>query len=109
MATKTSEVTELKYKVADMALADWGRKEIAIAEHEMPGLMAIRHKHAASKPLAGVRISSSSTTLLSQTRRFPKLNDAPPTIGTTIRFIAASMISATDASSSSCNGCMKMT
>jgi adenosylhomocysteinase len=47
------------YKVADMALADWGRKEISIAEHEMPGLMSIRRKYAAQKPLAGVRISGS--------------------------------------------------
>ena len=39
MASSTLETTDLGYKVADMALADWGRKEIAIAEHEMPGLV----------------------------------------------------------------------
>ncbi|HWT15307.1 MAG TPA: adenosylhomocysteinase, partial [Patescibacteria group bacterium] len=39
------------FKVRDMDLADWGRKEIQIAEHEMPGLMSIRKKYAASKPL----------------------------------------------------------
>src|SRR5690554_6461240 len=44
------------YKVADISLAEWGRKEIAIAESEMPALMAIRRKYAASKPLAGARI-----------------------------------------------------
>ena len=55
MASSTVEVTELEYKVADMALADWGRKEITIAEQEMPGLMSIRNKYAAQKPLAGVR------------------------------------------------------
>lgn len=44
------------YKVADINLADWGRKEIAIAESEMPALMAIRRKYAASQPLAGARI-----------------------------------------------------
>jgi adenosylhomocysteinase len=44
------------YKVADMSLADWGRKEIAIAETEMPGLMALREEFGASKPLAGARI-----------------------------------------------------
>ncbi|RUO29798.1 adenosylhomocysteinase [Aliidiomarina sedimenti] len=44
------------YKVADISLADYGRKEIAIAESEMPALMAIRRKYAASKPLAGARI-----------------------------------------------------
>ncbi len=44
-------------KVADMSLADWGRKEIMLAEKEMPGLMSIRRKHAAAKPLAGARIA----------------------------------------------------
>ncbi len=46
-----------QYKVADMSLADWGRKEIAIAEHEMPGLMAIRREYGPQKPLAGARIA----------------------------------------------------
>lgn len=47
------------YKVADLSLADWGRREITIAEAEMPGLMSIRRKYAAEKPLAGVRITGS--------------------------------------------------
>jgi adenosylhomocysteinase len=47
------------YKVKDLSLADWGRKEIEIAEKEMPGLMAIREKYAKSKPLAGVRVTGS--------------------------------------------------
>jgi adenosylhomocysteinase len=55
----TAMTTEMKYKVADMSLAGWGRKEIEIAEKEMPGLMAIRQKHAAEKPLKGARISGS--------------------------------------------------
>ncbi|MEI6433931.1 MAG: adenosylhomocysteinase [Bacteroidota bacterium] len=50
---------ELKYKVADMSLAEWGRKEIEIAEKEMPGLMAIRKKYSIEKPLKGARISGS--------------------------------------------------
>src|SRR5499426_4507211 len=45
------------YKVADISLAEWGRKEITIAESEMPGLMAIRKKYGKSKPLAGARIA----------------------------------------------------
>jgi adenosylhomocysteinase len=45
------------YKVKDMALAEWGRKEIGLAENEMPGLMALRKKHATQKPLAGARIA----------------------------------------------------
>ena len=48
---------KLPCKVADMTLADWGRKEIRLAENEMPGLMALRRKYAAAKPLAGARIA----------------------------------------------------
>ncbi|MBN9127242.1 MAG: adenosylhomocysteinase, partial [Nitrosospira sp.] len=47
------------YKVADMSLAEWGRKEIAIAETEMPGLMALREEYGDTKPLAGARIAGS--------------------------------------------------
>ena len=47
------------YIVADMSLADWGRKELSIAEIEMPGLMAIRREFAASQPLKGARITGS--------------------------------------------------
>src|SRR6201991_4681238 len=47
------------FQVADLALADWGRKEILIAETEMPGLMAIREEFAASQPLKGARITGS--------------------------------------------------
>ena len=47
------------YVVADMSLAAWGRKEIAIAETEMPGLMAIREEYATSKPLKDARITGS--------------------------------------------------
>ncbi len=49
--------TRLPYKVADMSLADWGRKEIMLAENEMPGLMALRKKYGPAKPLAGARIA----------------------------------------------------
>ena len=49
--------TKLPYKVADMSQADWGRKEIELAENEMPGLMALRKKYGSKKPLAGARIA----------------------------------------------------
>ena len=49
--------TRLPYKVKDMSLASWGRKEIMLAENEMPGLMALREKYGKSKPLAGARIA----------------------------------------------------
>jgi adenosylhomocysteinase len=51
--------TKLPYKVADLSLAEWGRKEIGLAENEMPGLMALREKHGRSKPLAGARVAGS--------------------------------------------------
>ena len=51
--------SELPYKVADMNLVDFGRKEIDMAEHEMPGLMALREKYGDSKPLKGARIMGS--------------------------------------------------
>ena len=59
MATTALETAITDYKVADLSLADWGRKEINIAEHEMPGLVSIRNKYAAQKPLAGVRVTGS--------------------------------------------------
>src|SRR5437763_15063507 len=57
ISTKTD--TKQDFKVKDIGLADFGRKEISIAEKEMPGLMAIREKYAPQKPLAGVRITGS--------------------------------------------------
>ncbi len=52
MATSTLEIDRF-HKVADLSLADWGRKEIAIAEHEMPGLMAIRNKYCRGEAAEG--------------------------------------------------------
>ncbi|MGQ0842863.1 MAG: adenosylhomocysteinase, partial [Sporichthyaceae bacterium] len=52
-------LTAEDFKVADLSLAEFGRKEIRLAEHEMPGLMATRREFAASKPLAGARIMGS--------------------------------------------------
>ena len=63
MSTTTTETVhtdkgpKIKYKVADLSLADWGRREIDIAEKEMPGLMAIREEYAGKKPLEGARIA----------------------------------------------------
>ena len=55
----TMTVKQQDYKVADISLAEWGRKEIAIAEKEMPGLMALRERYKGQKPLAGARIAGS--------------------------------------------------
>ena len=56
LAEKTQQDV-LPYKVKDMSLADWGRKEISLAEAEMPGLMALREEFRESKPLAGARVA----------------------------------------------------
>jgi adenosylhomocysteinase len=53
----TVEAKKLPYKVSDLSLADWGRKEIMLAENEMPGLMSLRKKYGKTKPLAGARIA----------------------------------------------------
>jgi S-adenosylhomocysteine hydrolase len=57
---KKSNKKDLKdFKVADLSLADWGRKEIELAEYEMPGLMAVREKYEKSQPFKGAKISGS--------------------------------------------------
>jgi adenosylhomocysteinase len=92
MATPTLEITDLEYKVADMALADWGRKEINIAEHEMPGLLSIRHKYAASKPLAGVRITGS----LHMTIQTAVLIETLTSLGAEVRWASCNIFSTQD-------------
>ena len=57
--TASPHATTDDFKVADLSLADFGRKEIELAEHEMPGLMALRERHGVTKPLAGARITGS--------------------------------------------------
>jgi adenosylhomocysteinase len=91
MAT-TLEIAALPYKVADMTLADWGRKEISIAEHEMPGLMAIRNKYAAEKPLAGVRVSGS----LHMTIQTAVLIETLVSLGAEVRWASCNIFSTQD-------------
>ena len=59
MSATTPKSTKNDFKVADLSLAEWGRKEIAIAEGEMPALMAIRAEYAAQQPLKGARVAGS--------------------------------------------------
>ncbi len=92
MAATTVEMTELAYKVADMSLADWGRKEIDIAEQEMPGLMAIRRKYAAEKPLAGVRITGS----LHMTIQTAVLIETLASLGAEVRGASCNIVSTQD-------------
>ena len=82
----------LPYKVADMSLAEWGRKEIAIAEQEMPGLMSIRTKYAAGKPLAGVRITGS----LHMTIQTAVLIETLKDLGADVRWASCNIFSTQD-------------
>ena len=90
MSTDTS--TKLDYKVADITLADFGRKEISIAEHEMPGLMATREKYAAEKPLAGVRIMGS----LHMTIQTAVLIETLVDLGADVRWCSCNIFSTQD-------------
>ncbi len=80
------------YKIADMSLADWGRKELDIAEHEMPGLMSIRKKHADAKPLAGVRVTGS----LHMTIQTGVLIETMKDIGADVRWASCNIFSTQD-------------
>jgi adenosylhomocysteinase len=92
MATTVAEVKEQSYKVADMSLAEWGRKEIEIAEQEMPGLMAIRNKYAAEKPLKGVRVSGS----LHMTIQTAVLIETLVSLGAEVRWASCNIFSTQD-------------
>ena len=84
--------TDGDYKIADISLADFGRKEIDIAEHEMPGLMSIRRKHAASKPLDGVRVTGS----LHMTIQTAVLIETLKDIGADVRWASCNIFSTQD-------------
>jgi adenosylhomocysteinase len=92
MATATLETVATDYKVADLSLADWGRKEISIAEHEMPGLMSIRRKYAAQKPLAGVRVTGS----LHMTIQTAVLIETLVDLGADVRWASCNIFSTQD-------------
>ncbi len=83
---------ETDCKVADLSLAAWGRKEIAIAEHEMPGLMAIRRKYAARKPLEGVRVTGS----LHMTIQTAVLIETLAELGASVRWASCNIFSTQD-------------
>ena len=82
----------LPYKVADMSLAEWGRKEIEISEHEMPGLMAIRRKYGPQKPLKGVRIMGS----LHMTIQTAVLIETLVELGADVRWCSCNIFSTQD-------------
>ncbi len=96
MATATigqvEKTTANEYKVADVSLADFGRKEIEIAEQEMPGLMSIRRKYAASKPLQGVRVTGS----LHMTIQTAVLIETMVDLGADVRWASCNIFSTQD-------------
>src|SRR5277367_3996796 len=94
MATATIDQAAAapQYKVADISLAEFGRKEIDIAEQEMPGLMSIRRKYAAGKPLAGVRITGS----LHMTIQTAVLIETLVALGAEVRWASCNIFSTQD-------------
>ncbi len=92
MSIAQVERTATEFKVADMSLADWGRKETTIAEQEMPGLMAIRKKYAALKPLDGVRITGS----LHMTIQTAVLIETLVDLGASVRWASCNIFSTQD-------------
>src|SRR5215475_5068361 len=80
------------YHVKDISLAEWGRKEISVAEQEMPGLMSVREKYGAQKPFAGVRISGS----LHMTIETAVLIETLVDLGASVRWASCNIFSTQD-------------
>lgn len=90
---KTMEIAlDLPYKIADISLAEWGRKEMMLAENEMPGLMAIREKYGPSKPLKGLKITGS----LHMTIQTAMLIETLYELGADIRWASCNIFSTQD-------------
>ncbi len=92
MSSQTAENISPDYKVADLELADWGRKELAIAETEMPGLMALREKYGTEKPLTGARIAGS----LHMTIQTAVLIETLVELGAEVRWASCNIFSTQD-------------
>jgi adenosylhomocysteinase len=86
------DFSDLSFKVADESLGDFGRKEIQISEHEMPGLMAVREKYAAEQPLKGARISGS----LHMTIQTAVLIETLKALGADVRWASCNIFSTQD-------------
>ena len=92
MSSEAVALQKQDYKIADISLADWGRKEIAIAETEMPGLMALREEYGAQKPLAGARL----TGCLHMTIQTAVLIETLRELGADIRWSSCNIFSTQD-------------
>src|SRR6187397_2339874 len=82
----------MPYKVADLSLAEWGRKELRLAEQEMPGLMSLRERYAAKKPLAGARVMGS----LHMTIQTAVLIETLADLGADVRWVSCNIFSTQD-------------
>ena len=91
-ASETERSTRPAYRVADLDLAGFGRREIELAEHEMPGLMALRERHAAERPLAGARIMGS----LHMTVQTAVLIETLVDLGADVRWVSCNIFSTQD-------------
>src|SRR6187455_3523403 len=80
------------YKVADLGLAEWGRKEMRLAEQEMPGLMALRERYGKTKPLAGARVMGS----LHMTIQTAVLIETLAELGADVRWVSCNIFSTQD-------------
>src|SRR6266496_3806634 len=80
------------YKVRDLSLAEWGRKEISVAEQEMPGLMSLRQKYGAEKPLQGIRVTGS----LHMTIETAVLIETLADLGASVRWASCNIFSPQD-------------
>ena len=85
-------MTTQDFRVADLSLADFGRQEIALAEHEMPGLMAMRERYGVTKPLAGARIAGS----LHMTIQTAVLIETLVALGAEVRWASCNIFSTQD-------------
>ena len=92
MSSEAVAIKKPDYKIADISLADWGRKEIAIAETEMPGLMALREEYAGQKPLAGARLAG----CLHMTIQTAVLIETLRALGADIRWSSCNIFSTQD-------------
>src|ERR1700743_3976896 len=90
--TKGKSDSKLEFKVRNLSEADWGRKEIMLAEQEMPGLMAIREEYAKSQPLKGLRIMGS----LPMTIQTAVLIETLAAIGSDVRWCSCNIFSTQD-------------
>ena len=92
MSAVANVASKNDFQVADLSLADWGRKEILIAETEMPGLMAIREEFAKSQPLKGARITGS----LHMTIQTAVLIETLQALGAQVRWASCNVFSTQD-------------